>query len=148
MFHVTSPAAFVKICASGAILSNVNGDFECNWTSNYYFKNKGCLSVVDLVNNTRPRVTKRKLLCDYAVFEQVFPVAVFLFLSPSVYPRVITWHRYKQEKAYGQQIVPELESGVPEKVSLPEIDEAWFVTLKDRMAQKEQLDNLHLSTAV
>ena len=144
MFHVTSPEAFIKICASGAILSNTDGLLGCNWTDNYYFKNIGCLSVVDLVNNTRPRVTKRKLLSDYQVFEQSSPVVVFMFLSPSIYARAITWQRYKREKAYGQQIVPELESGIPEKVSLSEIDEVWFITLKDRVALKEQISNLGL----
>ena len=139
MFHVTSPRAFVKICASGAILNNSSGDLGFNSTSNYYFKNKGCLSVVDLVNNTRPLVTKRKLLSDYAIFEQSSPVVVFLFLAPSVYTRVITWQSWKREKAYGQQIVPELESGVPEKVSLSEVDDVWFITLKDRVAMNKKL---------
>lgn len=147
IFHVTSPANFVKICASGAILSNKEERFKCNWMPNYYFKNKDCLSVVDLVNNIRPRVTKRKLLSDYAVFEQASPVVVFLFLSPSVYSRVITWHGWKREKAYGQQIVPELESGVPSSVSVEEIDEAWFITLKDRVVMHSHLKKLHSRVA-
>ncbi len=148
MFHVTSPEAFVKICASGAILSNTNGRFRCNWTDNYYFKKIGCLSVVDLVNNTRHRVTKRKLLNDYKVFEQASPVVVFMFLSPKVHARAITWHRYKKEKAYGLQIVPELESGIPEKISLGEIDEVWFITLKDRVALQEQISNLAIAVTL
>lgn len=148
MFHVTSPTAFIQICASGAILNNSSGNFAFNWTSNYYFKNKGCVSVVDLVNNNRPRITKAKLLNDYAVFEQHSPVVVFLFLTQSVYPRVITWHNWKKEKAYIQKVVPELESGVPDRVTLTEIDEAWFITLKDRVALKERLSQINYGDAI
>lgn len=137
MFHVTSPTGFVGICSEGAILSNSDGRFKTNWTKDYYFKNKGCLSIVDLVNNKRPRVTRRKLINDYAIFEQVSPVVVFLFLSPSVYPRVVHWTQYKKDRAYGQQIVPELESGVPGRVGIEEIEEVWFITLRDRVALAE-----------
>lgn len=133
MFHVTSPSAFVDICATGSILNNKNGQFRYNSSNNYYFKNIGCVSVVDLVNNIRPRITKRKMLSDYSIFEQFYPVVVFLFLSETVFPRVITWHRYQSEKAFGQQIVPELESGVPGEIDLSEISEVWFLSLMDRV---------------
>lgn len=144
MFHVTSPANFVKICASGAILSNTSGNFKHNWGNNYYFKNKGCLSVVDLVNNTRPRITKRKMLNDYSVFEQASPVVVFLFLSPAIHHRAITWHSWKKEKAHKQQVVPELESGIPESIPLSDIEEIWFITLKDRTALYEQITKTYI----
>jgi len=143
MFHVTSPDGFVGVCSEGAILCNSDNRFKSNWTENYYFKNQGCLSIVDLVNNTRPKVTRRKLINDYAVFEQASPVVVFLFLSPSVYPRVVHWTKYKKDRAYGQQIVPELESGVPTRVSISEIDEAWFITLRDRVVLSSELNALY-----
>ena len=143
MFHVTSPTAFVDICASGAIRSNEKEEFRSNWGENYYFKNQGCLSVVDLVNNTRPRVTRRKMIRDYRVFEQFSPVTVLLLLSPAVHARAITWKKYLCDRAYGQQIVPELESGIPDKVLLSEIDEAWFITLKDRVAESENMKKLN-----
>jgi hypothetical protein len=136
MFHVTSPAGFVGICAEGAILANTGDRFATEWP-NSYFKNQGCLSVVDLVNNTQPIVTKRKLFNDYAVFEMHQPVAVFLFFSTSVYPRVITWKKWKKDKAFGQQVVPRLESGVPDRVSIFEIEEAWFITLTDHFGTQD-----------
>lgn len=139
MFHVTSPNAFLGICSEGAILCNTDDRFKTNWTVNYYFKNQGCLSIVDLVNNTKPRVTRRKPINDYAVFEQSSPVVVFLFISPRVYPRVIHWKKWKKDRAHGQQIVPELESGVPGRVSIDEIDEAWFISLKDRASWSDPL---------
>jgi hypothetical protein len=148
MFHVTSPDGFIGICSDGAIFSNTDGRFKSNWTENYYFRNQGCLSIVDLVNNTRPRVTRRKLISDYPIFEQSSPVVVFLFLSSRVYPRVIDWKKYKKERAYGQQIVPELESGVPGKVLISEIDEAWFITLRDRVALAKELDNIYNDTSI
>jgi len=118
------------ICAEGAILANTADRFKTNWP-NSYFKSQDCVSVVDLVNNTRPRVTKAKLACDYAIYEQHQPVSVFLILSASVYSRAITWEKWKKDKAYGQQIVPCLESGVPDRVPIEEIEEAWFINLKD-----------------
>lgn len=136
MFHVTSPAGFIGFCAEGAILANTNDRFPTKWR-NSYFKNQGCLSVVDLVNNTRPIVTKRKLFNDYAVFEMYQPVVVFLVLSTSVYPRVITWKKWEKDKAFGQQVVPWLESGVPDGVSISEIEEAWFITLTDHFDSQD-----------
>lgn len=136
MFHVTSPAGFIGICAEGAILANTDDRFATKWP-NSYFKNQGCLSVVDLVNNTKPIVTKRKLFNDYAVFEMHRPVVVFLFFSTSVYSRVITWKKWKKDKAFDQQVVPWLESGIPDSVLISEIEEAWFVSLKDHFATQD-----------
>ncbi len=133
VFHITSPENFVYICKSGKILNNKDGVLTQNWNNNNYFANKGCVSVCDLVNNTKPRVTRRKYLSDYQIFGQGWgATTVFLFLSPLVHHKLITWQSWKREKAYGLQIVPELESGFPEAILLDFIEEVWILTINDR----------------
>lgn len=111
--------------------------------SNYFFANKGCVSVCDLVNNTKPRVTRRRYLSDYQIFGQGWGAStVFLFLSPASHPKLVTWHSWEIEKAYGQQVVPDLESGFPDAIPLELIEEVWFITINDR----EWLWNFNAST--
>ncbi len=131
VFHITSPENFLLIVKTGAILNNRDRIFKNNWNVNSYFANKGCVSVCDLVNNTKPRITRQKCLNYYRVFQQDWgATTVFLFLSSAIHDQLITWHAWKKEKAYNQ-VVPELESGFPDAVPLEQIEEIWFLTITD-----------------
>jgi hypothetical protein len=134
IFHVTSIERFLAIYKAGAIKNNKDQSLKKH-EYNSYFANKGCVSVVDLVNNTKPIVTRRKMLNDYSIFEKGGQVTTFLFLAPEIHSQIITWEAYKREKAYGQQIVPELESGIPGEIPLRCVEEVWFISLKDRSTQ-------------
>lgn len=133
VFHITSPENFMSICKSGEIRNNKDGSLKTNWSNGYYFATKGCVSVCDLVNNTKPRVTRSKCLSDYQIFGQSWgPTTVVLFLSPSSHDRLITWHTWKLEKAFTRKVVPGMESGFPNSIPLSEIEEIWFINIKDR----------------
>ncbi|MDZ5459273.1 hypothetical protein [Azohydromonas lata] len=138
VFHITSPANFISIIKSGAISNNQNGVFPKNWNCSSYFANKGCVSVCDLVNNKKPRVTRQRFLSDYRIFGQGWgATTVFMFLSPFAHKQLITWRSWQKEKAYGQQVVPDLESGFPGEILLGDIEEIWFLTITDIRVSEE-----------
>jgi len=109
VFHVTSPENFILICKSGEIRNNKGGSLQKNWNSGF-FSAKGYVSVCDLVNNIKPRVTKNKCLSDYRIFGQPWgATTAFLFLAPSSHSKFVTWHTWKSEKAFTLKVVPEMD---------------------------------------
>ena len=70
VFHITSPENFMLITKCGEIRNNKDGIFPKNWQYDSYFSLQGCISVCDLANNTKPRVTREKYLSDYQIFNQ------------------------------------------------------------------------------
>jgi hypothetical protein len=128
VFHVTSIENFVSICQTGAIESN-NGKRKANWKGVSYFANRNCVSVCDLYNNKKKRVSKNKMLSDYNIFEQFTP-SVFLFLYPKYYDFLISWEEWKRDKAYFQKVIPNLESGYPDRIPIEYIEEVVFLSRK------------------
>lgn len=131
VFHRTSLENYHKILECGFIGNNQNEKYKLNWQSNSYFRNKKCISVCDLYNHTRPRLTK-KAIYQYRIFSQRTDLNdkfVFLFLAESAYHKLIQWEK---EKTYSGTFVPHLESGYPDKIPLSLISEIWFIKITGR----------------
>lgn len=129
-----------KILACGFIDSNRNEKYKLNWSSNSYFRNRGCISVCDLYNHTRPRLTK-KAVYQYRIFSQredIDDKFVFLFLHENAYHHLIKWEK---GQTYSETFVPHLESGYPDKIPLSLISEIWFIKIIGRvLSPKIQCD--------
>lgn len=136
VFHRTSLENYRKILACGFIDNNKNEKYKLNWSSNSYFRNRGCISVCDLYNHTRPVLTK-KAVYQYRIFSQredIDDKFVFLFLHESAYHHLIKWEK---EKIYSGTFVPHLESGYPDKIPLSLISEVWFIKIIGRVPSPE-----------
>jgi hypothetical protein len=130
VFHITNPERFIQIAKSGAILANSRDRFVRNWEYESYFASLNCVSVCDFLNNG-PRLAREASLKSYNIFGQRWgATTVFLFLAPSLHKDLITWERWEEERSR-LKVVPYLESGYPKAVSLRDVDELWWVTIKD-----------------
>lgn len=134
IFHITSFESFLSIISAGYINNNKKLEYTLNWESNSYFRNRGCVSVCDLFNNTRPKKIRSASFSSYPIFEQGNNgITVILFLKKEAYDNVKTWESWKKEKAFTEMVVPHLESGYPDKIPLDIIDEIWIVQTKDHI---------------
>lgn len=134
VFHRTSLKNYSKIINSGFIDNNQNEKYQLNWNNNSFFKKRGYVSVCDLYNNTRPRLTKEAAISKYNIFGQKSDCDnkfVFLFLSKDEYQNLVTWQEWLKQRS-SDLLVPYLESGYPEKILLSSIEEIWFFEIKDR----------------
>ena len=139
VFHRTSLENYCHIVAAGFIDNNQNEKYELNWQSNSFFRNRGCVSVCDFYNNTKPRLTKDATF-QYKIFEQredKDDKFVFLFLSESEYTNLVRWEKWKEEKAWEETVVPHLESGYPDKIPLSLITDVWFIKITGRIKYPE-----------
>lgn len=129
VFHITTEEGFKAIKSSGAILnSNDNRIKNTNWGSKEYpsyFRKRNCISVCDFYNNTNTRELI-KASRKYGWYDPNrivhHNIAYILVLNESLYKKLIPWKEWEKEKAFGEQIVPHLESGVKNQILLSEID--------------------------
>ena len=50
-----------------------------------------------------------------------------LFLCPSQFSNLIPWHKWKEEEAWSERVVPHVEAGYPGAVCLSHITEQLVV---------------------
>ncbi|MDI6727158.1 MAG: hypothetical protein QMD32_09320, partial [Smithellaceae bacterium] len=141
VFHVTTRAAYQGILETGTI--NLNQDGSLGYTfgqsETSYFRRRGCISVVDL------REVKQEELDDgllkYYFLNPSFAKnkPVFLQLSPSTYATLIPWSRWKDEQAWGEMVVPYIESGYAGSIGIGSVEE---VILADIMNPQGQLEKI------
>lgn len=129
VFHITSLIGYNGICYDGVIFPSNHENIKNHiWGSSEYgryFTNRNCISVVDFYNNTNKEevskaIEKYKFYNPHIVAKN--NIAYFMVLKDTVYSRLITWEKWKDDQAYGEQIVPHLESGIRNKILLQDID--------------------------
>jgi hypothetical protein len=115
VFHVTRRENVAAILTDGGISPNPDGAFLTTFgsSSNSFFRNRGCVSLFDLVHPTAEQIESR--LRDCWPFLPARPgsdIALFL-LSPAAYGEIIPWTRYREEGGGPEMIVPYVEAGFP-----------------------------------
>lgn len=125
VFHVTTLSNFELILASGAILHNQTGRFpHRGGFKNACFNKLAHVSVCDFFHNKS--IPKEKYINDYNIF---FDGAIFLFLHPNAFAKLMTWDQGRAKAGLACQVVPFLESGYPDKIPLSEIIDVWQIEL-------------------
>jgi len=129
IFHITSPIGYQGILKDKAIYPSSHKNIKHTiWditNKNKYFTNRNCISVVDFHHNTSKKNLLRAIK-KYPFYDihRILKsnIAYFLVIKPNLYNQVITWKLWKEEKAYDEQIVPNLESGIKDIILLSDID--------------------------
>ncbi|KAF0220174.1 MAG: hypothetical protein FD174_1413 [Geobacteraceae bacterium] len=135
VFHVTTDVGWEGIQAKGAILpSNSCNEIEKVWTGPAvgYFRSRGCVSLCDFYHNTNMKkiIEATRKYCFYHPSRKS-KSSYLLILDHSLYDSLITWDKWKEEKAYRESIVPNLESGFKGSISLAMITGVIEVQLHD-----------------
>lgn len=130
VFHVTNENGFNGILNRGVIIPSLNESISSNWGMESFFRNRGCVSVCDLVNNTsKKRISSA--ISKYNFFDlRCNNGRSYLFLlNESIHCNLITWNQWEKEKAYKESIVPYLESGFPGEISIIDVEKILIINL-------------------
>ena len=124
VFHVTTRAAYAGILTDGRIRPNQNGNFAFTFgqSESSYFRRRGCVSVFDFRGVNSERL--EEALLRYYFLNPSFTdnQPVFLFLNTACFERLVPWSRWKDEKAYGEMVIPYVEAGYPGDIPVSLID--------------------------
>jgi len=125
VFHVTRRENVPGIVRSGGVSPNLDGTFPTTFgsSSNSFFKNRGCVSLFDLLHPTPQQIESR--LPDCWPFQPAKPGAdiAILLISPAAFDDLVPWERWKEEEAWSEMVVPYVEAGYPGLLPLSLVDE-------------------------
>ncbi len=129
VFHVTTPGGYEGIIKDGFILADTEESFPftCSQSRISFFRRNGCVSLIDLRDvsdeNLEDGLRKYPFLLPFSSGE-----VVLLILKEDSYPDIIPWTVSKHE-GVGAMIVPYIESGYKDAISLSLIREAIAITV-------------------
>ncbi|MFC1491319.1 hypothetical protein ACFLQ0_01870 [Nitrospinota bacterium] len=132
IFHVTRLNILDQILAAGAILANTDGKLPPGGFGSYpnsYFRKRGCVSLFDLLNPPEKKIDEHIHKCSPFTPAYSGHNLAFLFLSQEEYPKLVPWSNWKEDKDYGDQIVPYVEAGYLGDIPISSIEEIWEVTV-------------------
>ena len=130
-FHVTLRTTLDFILRSEEIRPNQVGSYNSPFgSSNSYFRKRDCVSLFDYRSLTPEQLDESLLKCSPTQPlhdpSNIPGIAIFL-LSPKRCPELLPWTEWKQEQAWGEQVVPYAEAGYPGPISLKLVDEVICV---------------------
>lgn len=146
VFHITDTYGYNSIIKSGMILhSNHSSIIKTIWGSKdkmSYFRKRNYISVCDFYHNTNTKLllkatNKYRIYSPNAVVND--NVAYYIILKERIYDQCISWEQWKIEKAFSEQIVPNLESGIKDKISITDIE--YVIKLVTNEETKSEIEN-------
>jgi len=133
VFHITRLDYLPSIIECGEIRTNIDEVLTTTFGNyNAFFRNRNCVSLFDY----RPEPTEktREFRARCYPFRPAYPpngAIAILVLKPSVYDDLIPWSKWKEEKAFSEQIVPHVEAGYPGAILLSHVDEIISVEITE-----------------
>ncbi len=154
VFHVTKLQTFDSIRTTGSIKNNRDGQFRFTYgqSANSYGRVRGWVSLFDLRNATDAEIDEA--LLKYYFLNPFFDESthVYLFISECAWPYLISWERAKQEKAWKEMFIPDVETWYPGDIPISLVSDALVVTVQTRedslVAQlREAIQNVRKRTS-
>ena len=131
VFHVTKLAYLDAILTSEKI--RPNGDCSLPTTFGYlpngYFRKRNCISLFDYRLPLTDEIKDFRTRCS--PFQHARDGIAILILNSAIYADLIPWTRWKDEEAFGDQVVPYVESGYPGSIPTRLIDEIICLTREE-----------------
>jgi hypothetical protein len=126
VFHVTSSPALIDVVSSGAIRSNHDRRFQFTFpqSENNYGRQRGYVCLFDFREASENAA--REARCKFNFLKPTSADPVFLFLTPSEYPRLIAW----TDAPAGAMVIPYVETWYPGDVPLSLLSGALVVTVE------------------
>ena len=129
VFHVTKRENWPAILATNALVPNQDGRLASSFGSqNSFFRRLGCVSLFDYRMPPNDSVFDFRRRCyPFQPAEPENEGIAILVLNPAVYPKLIPWTLWKDQKAYGQMVVPYVEVGHLGPISLDLVERMIFL---------------------
>jgi len=108
--------------------------FSPGQSANCYGRNRGWVSVYDLSNGSESDI--KNALTGYWLFRsfRIEHTYVFLFLTESAWPSLISWKHASREVGGKELFVPFVEAWYPGDMSIELLSESLAVTVHPRSA--------------
>jgi hypothetical protein len=132
IFHVTTELSWEQIRAA-CLKPNTDGGFGFDFGQPKvsFFRRRGCICLFDLRHldgdGIEEALTKLYFLNPFESDK-----AVYLFLNKDVSQHLIPWTRWKEEKCYGEMVVPYVEARYPGEIYLADIVGILHVEVTDK----------------
>jgi hypothetical protein len=138
VFHVTKLQTFDSIRAEG--IKNSRDSLPSSPWVNSYGPKRGWVCLFDLRNTTDAQVEMAR--SKYNFLRPPFSDAdrnahVYLFMSESVWPHLISWKCAEQEKAWGEMFIPDVEAWYPGDIPISCVSDALVVTIESEPESSE-----------
>lgn len=128
VFHSTRLSLLQSILDRKAILPFSQSGVTSFGYPNGFFKRRDCVSVFDY-REAPPNPTDRHRCSPFYPAKPGEDGVALLFLNEMAHSSLIPWTRWKDERAFGEMIVPYVEAGHPGPISIGFIDEIISLTL-------------------
>jgi len=131
IFHVTKKSNLNAILECGEIRSGKNNKFETTfgYSSNSFFRNRGCISLFDYKTATKEQFDKYFGRCHPAMPVTPEDEIAILLINDSIYHELLSWELWREEQAYSEMVLPYLEAGHQGPISIKKVDEILIVSI-------------------
>ena len=131
VFHVTKLAYLDAILTSGEIRPNGDSSLPTTfgYLSNGFFRKRNCISLFDYRLEVTDQIREFRTRCR--PFQRARDGIALLILMPDIYDALVPWTLWKDEEAWGDQVVPYVEAGYRGSISIDLIDEIICLTLEE-----------------
>lgn len=133
IFHVTSKVNFDSIVADGEIRPNTNNQYAGAFGNHLdsYCRVANYISLFDYHNPSVVQIENSEKNCLPTMCLTKENSLVVLFLSHKIWAKVLPYRRKNFEKNIGQMIVPHIEAGYPEPISLKNVSKILILSTND-----------------
>jgi len=127
VFHGTDESIH-DILRCGEIRPNLLNQYPSPYGGySSFFKKRGCVALFDYRSTTTEHFKEHYSKCMPTYPAKSGGVLAYLFVSNSVYPDLLPWTLWKEEKTWSDMIVPYIEIGHRGPITLEKIEEILLV---------------------
>ncbi|NQZ31060.1 MAG: hypothetical protein HRU06_07275 [Oceanospirillaceae bacterium] len=133
IFHVTPKVSFDSIVANGEIRPNTNNQYVGAFGkhSGSYCRVRKFISLFDYHNASIAEIEYAENKCLPTMSLTKENSLVVLFLSQSIWSKVLPYSRKNFEENLSQMVVPHIEAGYPEPISMKQISKILILSTND-----------------
>lgn len=132
VFHVTLLSNLELILAATEIRPSRDQKFQTTFGyRNSFFRKRGYVSVFDYRFATEEQIQEAWGKCPPVQPASKGSGIAFFFISESGCESLVSWTLWEKEKAWGDMIVPHVESGHKGPIPLNLVNEIWIIEVDD-----------------
>ncbi|WP_045586641.1 hypothetical protein [Vibrio parahaemolyticus] len=129
VFHATTLGNYESILSCGGLTANTDGSRNSVFgNSNGFFRLRGCVSFFDYRDLNNKKVKQHLYKCVPTNIAKKHSKMAVLVLASNAFINLEPWTHWEREEAYLLKVVPRIEIGYPDFVSLDQITEVLLVS--------------------
>jgi hypothetical protein len=132
VFHVTKKIYMESILRDGEIKPNADKKLPTSFGHDGFFRNRNCVSLFDYRLALTDKIKDFRRRCSPFIPAQPESEGIaILLLSPKIFPELIPWTLWKEEKAFSEMVVPYVEAGYKGAIPTSMVEEIICLKLDE-----------------